>query len=167
VQGACVAADFSRAGLPETGQDGCYNETAAAACPAAAEPFFGQDAHHAGIPIGLRPLGADEVLEPVTGVIWRRRHDGIARSRDDAAAHCASLGAGFRLPSLFEAVAALDYGRAAPAIDETLFPHTAGRTFWTGDRGVSNEAWVYTAFGLSERRADSAFYPARCVRPAN
>jgi hypothetical protein len=168
---ACVAADFAAPGLPDTGQEQCYDLAAAIACPAAeTDAYFGQDAQHAGIPIGLRPL-ADTVVEPVTHLAWQRRHDGVLRTRDDAAAYCSALtlgGAqGFRLPGLREAVAALDYGRGAPAIDEAIFPETAGRTFWTGDRGNAGEAFTYTANGLTERRADVATYFTRCVRPEN
>ncbi|MFZ2630157.1 MAG: DUF1566 domain-containing protein [Desulfosalsimonadaceae bacterium] len=68
-------------GVPDTGQDKCYNETGEIPCPQPGEPFYGQDAQYVGPRsyTKLDALGNDlpdsaaswtMVRDNVTGLIW-------------------------------------------------------------------------------------------------
>jgi hypothetical protein len=88
------------------------------------------------------------VLDNTTGLIWDVG-EYAAMNWSDAKAHVKQMRtAGFkkwRLPSVQELVAILDYSRAGPAIDTKAFPNCKSDWYWTGTIDVSfpsGFAWV-------------------------
>jgi hypothetical protein len=80
------------------------------------------------------------VLDNTTGLIWDVGAY-AAMNWADAKVHVKKLRtAGFndwRLPSVQELVAILDYSRANPAIDKKAFPNCKSEWYWTGTIDVT------------------------------
>jgi hypothetical protein len=58
---------------PDTGQTKCYNNTVEIPCPAAGQPFHGQDAQYAGPARSYTDLGSGMIRDNVTGLIWEQK----------------------------------------------------------------------------------------------
>jgi hypothetical protein len=86
------------------------------------------------------------VLDNTTGLIWDVG-EYASMSWADAKAHVKTLRtAGFknwRLPSVQEFVALLDYSRANPAIDIKAFPNCKSDWYWTGTQDVTYSAYAW------------------------
>ena len=135
----------------------------------------------ADAPVGLQVVG-DTVLDPLTGLSWARSLSTMtftAASAGDpqsvvaqARAYCTGLGLGgftdWRLPTRLELLSIVDHTRAKPAIDETVFPGTPPKPFWTGTRQPFPNQQYAIDFGDGNITYDgdigSPVY-ARCVRP--
>lgn len=80
-----------------------------------------------------------------TGLVWQQEDDDIKRTGEDALTYCEGLSlAGhndWRLPNIKELGSIVDYGKAAPAIDETYFP-----IIYTGEIFGYAEYWSSTAY---------------------
>ena len=61
--------------LVATGQAVCYDNTQAVACPAAGQPFYGQDAQYSGSPPSYQDHGDGTVTDRVTGLMWAASPD--------------------------------------------------------------------------------------------
>ena len=60
----------------DTGQTRCYDTVVSITCPAAGQPFHGQDAQNAGHPPSFTPAADGlTVLDTVTGLTWQRSPD--------------------------------------------------------------------------------------------
>jgi len=135
----------------------------------------------ADAPVGLQVVG-DTVLDPLTGLSWARSPSTMtftAASAGDpqsavaqARAYCTGLGLGgftdWRLPTRLELLSIVDHTRVKPAIDETVFPGTPPKPFWTGTRQPFPNQQYAIDFGDGDITYDgdigSPVY-ARCVRP--
>ncbi len=158
--------------VPDSGQQTCYGNAAVIACPAEGEPFAGQDAQHAAYPMSFTDAGDGTAIDAITGLVWQREDDDTARTWGDAVLYCSGLplaGGGWRLPTSRELQSILDYGRAGPSIDLSVFPGTESAYYWTATShaGDAESAWVvlfsYGYVGpLKKAEGDSAY--VRCVR---
>jgi hypothetical protein len=113
-------------------------------------------------------LADGTVLDTGTGLAWQQAAGAETYTQGEAIAHCAGLGAGFRLPSMKELQTIVDDTRTFPAIDPTAFPGTlTDVAYWTSTpvswQQVPN-AW-HVGFDLGQTNHDlaSAAYHARCV----
>jgi hypothetical protein len=114
-----------------------------------------------------QPQSNGVVTDQATGLSWQQKLDASSYTWGDAAKHCASLGAGWRLPSLTEAQTIIDEVKEDPAVDATAFPDTPAEDFWTGtpEAGGSGSAWYVDFFyGASDRDVPDRQYRVRCVK---
>ncbi len=61
--------------IVDTGQDACYNASAAMACPAEGAAFYGQDAQITGNAPSYTANGEGTVTDNVTGLMWQQSPD--------------------------------------------------------------------------------------------
>jgi hypothetical protein len=109
----------------------------------------------------------DVVRDLATGLTWQRTVEAQMFAWDEAAAHCAARGAGWRLPSLTELQTIIDDTRTYPAIDGSVFPGTPRVVFWTSSphAGSPEAAWYVDFFyGATDADVGSRLYQVRCVR---
>ena len=94
--------------------------------------------------------------------------DGIAVNHATAAAACAALGEGWRLPTRIELLTLVDDSRIGPAIDTNLFPDPVGGSYWTRTPHAAGtrDAWIVEFFGGSSGnyRKEGNFAFVRAVR---
>lgn len=109
-------------------------------------------------------------LDGVTGLMWQREPPEGDYPADRAAAHCAALEtAGYRdwrLPSRIELVSLVDFTRPRPAIDERVFPNTAGTFLTSSTFPRTGARWRIASDGATHLLS-AAQVPAgrvRCVR---
>ena len=121
--------------------------------------------------------GDGTVTDNVTGLMWQQTVPVTApppyQIWNDAVATCRGLRlAGYnnwRLPSAIELLSIVDYGKAKPAIDQSVFPNTPTNPFWTSSTTPSAGAnyWV-VLFDDGRTIPEGAFTQmysyARCVR---
>jgi hypothetical protein len=118
--------------IVDTGQTACYDNNSAIACPAAGEPFYGQDAHVAGNAPSYTNNGDGTVTDDVTGIMWQQSPDtdgdGDINADDkfiqaDAVGYCEALTlAGYddwQLPSVKQLYSLIDFRGADPAPEST------------------------------------------------
>ena len=166
-----VDANAAVAGLypvVDTGQTRCYNNTTNISAPAADQPFYGQDAQHAGH-VPSYTLGGDglTVHDNVTGLTWQRSPDttgdGSLNASDKltysnallrpAALNAAQFGgySDWRLPSIKEQYSLIDFRGTDPSglagndtsgltpyIDTNYFQFAYGNTN-EGDRIIDSQ----------------------------
>ena len=75
--------------------------------------------------------GVDAVVDAATTLIWQRGVSPTPLDWADAAAYCASLGGGFRLPGTKELLSLVDWVDKGVAIDQSAFTGTPRAEFWT------------------------------------
>jgi len=149
--------------------------TIAASCAAVTGALFGQDGHFLDPAPAYATPASGVVEDLVTGLMWQQVIS-IAPTRAvaDAATACANLVLGghddWRLPSYFELVTLLDFGRAYPdpALDPNFFPPPANNYFWSST-GYNGYTWVIDAYGGApsieiNTLSLSEAYEVRCVR---
>jgi hypothetical protein len=130
-------------------------------------------------PTHYTDLGDGTVLDDVTHLIWQKTIDGAGTSPPPryswpkALGYCGFLRlAGYddwRLPSAVELQSIVDYGRARPSIDSTVFPNTPAGTFWTSTAMVNPVGWAWIvifddARTTQARSSDESYSYVRCVR---
>ena len=102
-----------------------------------------------------------------TGLTWPQANDPTQYSWPDAKAHCAGLGAGWRLPSLLELQTIVDDAKEYPAIDQSIFPDTPHDDFWTStpDAAGTGSAWYIDFFyGATDSDVPTRVFYVRCVK---
>jgi hypothetical protein len=109
------------------------------------------------------------VHDEATGLTWQQTIDAGSYIVSEATTYCASLGAGWRLPSLTELQSIVDYTKSDPAIDEDAFPNTPSdpSSFWTSSpaAGAPGGEWsVRFDFGAASYSPSTYTFMARCVR---
>ena len=87
-------------------------------------------------PIGAEVQAGGFVHDVATGLTWEQTVNASPAFSDAAAAYCAGLGAGWRLPSLNELQTIVDDTKVSPAIDGALFPSTPAAAFLTSSAYV-------------------------------
>jgi hypothetical protein len=116
----------------DTGQDTCYDDGGAIACPAAGAAFYGQDAQFTGHAPGYTANGDGTVTDDVTGLMWEQSpdtdHDGDIDiddkfTYDGAVTYCENLSlAGhddWRLPDIKTLYSLIDFRGTDPRIEGT------------------------------------------------
>lgn len=114
-----------------------------------------------------QPQASGVVFDQATGLTWQRTLDPGSYSWDDARAYCASLGPGWRAPSLTETQTIIDDAKEFPAVDTDVFPGTPAESFWTGSAKAdgSGAAWYVDVFyGASDSDVTARLFRIRCVR---
>ena len=84
---------------------------------------------------------------------------------EDAKAYAASLGDGWRLPTIEELLTLVDYGKRNPAC--SVFPDCPSEWFWSSSpvSGSTTAAWsVYFGIGNADSTGVSYTLRVRCVR---
>ena len=181
------------AGIPDTGQTKCYNNSVEIACPEPWEAFYGQDAHYSINPQSYTKLddtGQDlpasatswaMVRDNITGLIWEvKTDDGLIHDKDnsytwaDAQVFIDELNSdptGFtdwRLPTPRELESLVQEDGAVPRIDPAYFPNTGSGAYWTSVNLVSTPqglAWVLNfASGVLDPETKTSSCFVRAVR---
>lgn len=117
-------------------------------------------------------IGTTTVTDKVTGLVWQKADDNIAKTWDAARVYCAGNpsplpGTGWRLASVGELMSIVDYSTYEPAINGSSFPGTNLESYWSATAyvGLSNYAW-YIEFGYGSVNTGGASGTnyVRCVR---
>ncbi len=158
------------AGLPyavvDTGQDTCFDAVATTPCPAAWQPFSGQDAQHEGRTFRYLDNGDGTVTDGVTGLVWTASPDLDGDGTVDAAdkrtwaeavagaAHLTLAGhRDWRLPTIKELYSLIDFRGTDPsgdvnATDLVPFLDTSAFGFGYGD-GAAGDRVIDAQFATS------------------
>jgi hypothetical protein len=156
--------------LPDTGQSKCYDMTGKEKdCPAAGQPFSGQDAQYQSIPFFYQDNGNQTITDQNSGLVWMKEDDGTPRTWQGALDYCKGLAfAGhtdWRLPTRFELDSIVDYGRFYPAINPVF--NCRSSFYWSALPYVDDPvyAWgIYFNDGGDHWLDKSNKYYVRCVR---
>jgi hypothetical protein len=111
-------------------------------------------------------LSGGLVSDTLTKLVWQQQASTANMTWAVAQTYCPL---GFRLPTVKELISIVDLTVAypAPSIDQTAFPGTPGRTFWTSSplAGSSGYAWgVYFGYGYLGVFDVASYFSVRCVR---
>ncbi len=122
-------------------------------------------------------IGADEVADQYTGLVWQRADSATLAPSPlqwaDAAQYCSTLDQGgwkWRLPSVKELATLVDETRVetSTAIDPRAFPAAMAADYWTSTRIISGSgaAAAYSTVSFVDGRMGTASNTAyaRCVR---
>jgi hypothetical protein len=107
------------------------------------------------------------VLDRTTGLTWQQVIDQGSYTWSAAMDYCASLGAGWRVPSPAELQTIVDDTKVRPSIDGTIFPNTPAMLFWASSAspGAAGSAWgVDFIFGLTSGGPVTGAGRVRCAR---
>jgi hypothetical protein len=120
-------------------------------------------------PAAYTDNGDGTILDNVTGLTWEGTVGDAGYTQDDATAHCAAKGAGWRLPTRLELVSLVDFTARAPAPTiNAIFQNTPSAVFWTSSlyAGNSGDEWnVGFDIGYSDYGVRNNPSLARCVLP--
>ena len=110
--------------------------------------------------------GGTEVADRTTGLTWQRGPAPEGKSWSDAKSYCATLGKGFRLPTVKELVSIVDFTKVQPALDTAVFFSPSLDSFWTSSAvaGFSNAWLVDFKTGETDFGTVGARHQVRCVR---
>ena len=162
----------AQAGLPDTGQAKCYNDTVEIACPSPGADFYGQDAQYRK-PRSYTDLGNGIIRDNVSGLMWQKATAPGTYTWDGAIAYCTGLHLGpytdWRLPTIKELTTLVDSNipYPGPTINTVYFPDTVASYYWssTTDADYSSYAWyVYFSYGGIGSYSKSYLYYVRAVR---
>jgi hypothetical protein len=168
--------------LPDSGQTSCYDAAGnVTACT-------GQDGSDIVNPMSYTDHGNGTITDNVTNLLWQKCTLGLSGSncatgtaalylQYDSSNACASLGTGWRVPTIYELRTIVDYGLTTllvphtsnyiPAINATYFPATQANVYWssTAYSYQPNEAW-YVNFtdGATLHNYMGTTYYVRCVK---
>ncbi len=110
--------------------------------------------------------GDDTITDNATGLVWQKTVSAMTYSYADALSHCASLGGGWRAPTILELHSIVDETRTLPSID-TVFPPLPTNLFWSSTAysgGAGMALSVGFAYGFSGQNLDTELKSVRCVR---
>jgi hypothetical protein len=110
------------------------------------------------------------ITDQVTKLTWEGSVETKTYMQDEAVAHCAAKGGGWRLPTRLELVSLVDYSIAAPGPTiDPIFKGTPGTTFWSASTyyGDDGDKW-YVGFdaGYSDYGIVNQSSLVRCVLPS-
>ena len=171
---SCPAGNGQPAGVPDTGQTKCYDQSGAEIpCNSATCP--GQDGRYAtGCPSEGRFVdnGDGTVTDNCTGLMWQKdtadtNGDGQSTDQDflgwcEALAYCENLSfAGhddWRLPNVRELQSIVDYGRFDPAVEPVFSVLPENAAYWSSTSSASDPG---SAWSINFRVGVAAFYGIR------
>lgn len=156
--------------VPGTGITACYDNVQEIVCPSPGQAFYGQNGNYPGTPRSYAQT-ADTVTDRLTGLVWQKTPDGVARTHSAAATYCADLDLGgqtdWRLPAQRELITIIDHGLNKPAFAAPL-SGTTGQ-YWSGTTylGYADADWdVHFGYGVSQFYGAAEVFFTRCVRGA-
>ena len=126
----------------DTGQINCYDASGEIVCPAAGEPFYGQDAQFAGIQMQYLNNGDGTIDDLNTGLMWQQVPSESKLGWADAQSSWESLSLAdhddWRPPSLKELFSISDFETGWPYIDTTYFsltqtPDANQQQYWSSN----------------------------------
>jgi uncharacterized protein DUF1566 len=139
-----------------------------AALVAAALVLLLVGAVRAAAPSGRFAASGGVVFDTKTGLTWEQSPMTATFAWADAPGHCASLGAGWRVPTIKELQSIVDFTRSAsPKIDTNYFFSTLSDYYWSASIRVGSpgDAW-YADFdnGSAFTEGQTNAHLVRCVR---
>ncbi len=151
--------------LPDTGQTDCFDSSGnIIAC----SPALGQDGSYMIVPLAYTENNPLTVTDKNTGLMWQREDDGTARTWNDAGDYCEALDldgySDWRLPTYFELLTIVDYGRSNPSIDLLVFPNTNSSSYWSSETDGGGAKAISFDYGESSTFEQSSMKSVRCVR---
>jgi hypothetical protein len=139
-----------------TGQDTCYNASAAIKPPKPGEPFYGQDAQRPGPAASYKDNGDGTVSDLNTGLMWVKAR-GTKVTWDAAVAGAKTCQVGghgdWRLPTVKELYSLIDFrggfhftaADSYPYLDTRYFAFAYGDEA-AGERGIDCQDWTATEY---------------------
>jgi hypothetical protein len=142
--------------LPDTGQTDCFDSSGnIIAC----SPALGQDGSYMIAPLAYTENNPLTVTDKNTGLMWQREDDGTTRTWTDAGNYCENLPldgyTDWRLPTYFELLTIVDYGRSNPTIDPLAFPDTNLSSYWSSTTDGGGAKAISFDYGESATFAQS------------
>jgi len=116
-------------------------------------------------------IGADEVVDRNTGLVWQRQAstEGLSFATANLLCNESKLGdkETWRLPSTKELQTIVEERFAKPMIDPAVFPDTPNGRYWTSSvagAGSTNAVYLEMGDGSTEQAAAGEAFFIRCVR---
>jgi hypothetical protein len=106
-------------------------------------------------------------LDTATGLTWESSPPPTAQTWAQASSRCVALGAGWRLPSIWELETIVDEGKQNPAIDTTAFPGAQKLLYWSATAygpSAGSHMGVYFDKGNAGTYGDGQTAFSRCVK---
>jgi hypothetical protein len=106
------------------------------------------------------------IQDNVTGLLWQQPLSAGTYTFSGAQTYCASLGSGWRAPSMKEVQTIIDRNRSNPPLDP-IFGGTPVVEFWTSSQFVkdASKGWrIHLGAGGVSPQVASMLLPVRCVR---
>jgi Protein of unknown function (DUF1566) len=111
------------------------------------------------------------VLDQTTGLFWQRQAATADMTWSNALQHCEEIEidgkSDWRLPSAKELLSLVDDTRSGPAIDQSIFPETQSRPYWSSTPSLTSASeaiLVDFTTGAAQSRSITDSRRARCVR---
>lgn len=151
--------------ITHTGQSDRYDDAGAVVTPARGEPFYGQDADHAGVPMKFADLNDGSVQDQNTGLVWTKAPTKCTYSQAREAAKACRVGGhdDWRLPTVKELYSLMDFRGGSgfkpmrPYIDTAVFEFHFGDTA-RGLREIDAQYWSATEYvGLTMNNEHTVF----------
>ena len=128
--------------------------------------LLGTTSAQAKAPSGRYQVVADGVLDTRTHLTWQNPAPASA-PWDEAKTYCASVGTGWRLPTLKELETLIDYAAVSASLVDPIFADTQPLEYWssTPARDAAGYAWTLTfQYGEAMPERQTSRYSLRCVR---
>ncbi len=107
--------------------------------------------------------GGATVLDRISGLHWQHDVIGTSLNWPGAKAYCATLGTGWRMPTIVELRSILDRSGTSPALDNAFAKPPYGN-YWSGTES-GGSAWQIDFYsGNSNGQLQNNLFAVRCVR---
>ncbi len=119
-------------------------------------------------PAGRYLISSGTVQDSQTGLTWQQTISTTLYTPATAGPYCASLGSGWRVPTIKEMATIVDYTVASPGptIDSTAFPNTpTGMQYMSATFFTTGQSWVisFTDGTICDNCGGGAPLYVRCV----
>ena len=121
---------------------------------------------HADAPEGRYTVQAGGVRDTKTHLLWQQPVSTSVYAFSATANYCASVGTGWRVPTMKELLTLVDRGRSSPAIDTRYFPDS-NHEYWSSSslaRDPTGQGWAINfGGGSSSPYPKNQEFRVRCV----
>lgn len=174
---ALPARDIAPWVVVDTGQVACYDQYKSIQSPGPGRPFFGQDAHYAGIPASYRDNRDGTVTDLATGLMWSQKTDAKKISLAEAEAIAARMTLGghtdWRVPTIKELYSLIDFrgvtgvpdGRSVAA-PRSAIPYI-NTDYFEFRHGASNERFIDAQWLTSTKYVSTTMHGAETLFGVN
>jgi hypothetical protein len=142
--------------IVDTGQTQCYDNTRAITAPRPGQPFYGQDAQHAGCQPAYRDNGDGTISDLHTGLTWMQaRGEKVTFAEAMAGASRCRVGGhrDWRMPTIKELYSLINFtgsmrmsvGGSVPYLDTRYFAFAYGNPA-RGEREIDCQDWSATQY---------------------